>query len=88
MADNISDLVLDGNAAAGCLQEIFATDMTVAEIQCDACGSIRPVGAGRLYAMPMGVVLRCEHCDNILIRAVKTPHAFWLEMSGMRLLKF
>ena len=43
MAENIADLVLDGNAAAGCLHEIFASDITLAQIQCDACGSARPL---------------------------------------------
>jgi Family of unknown function (DUF6510) len=88
MADNAADLVLDGNAAAGRLQAVFASDVTKAEIQCEACGSIRPVGSIRLYAAPMGAVLRCAHCDNILMRAVHTPHGLWLEMSGARYLKF
>ena len=88
MAENISDFVLDGNAAAGYLQEVFAADMTIAEIQCNTCGSTGPVGATRLYAMPMGAVLRCKNCDSILMRAVRTPQAFWLEMSGTRRLKF
>ena len=87
MVENISDLVLDGNAAAGNLQEVFASEITLAEIQCDACGSIRPVGSTRFHAAPMAVVLRCTHCDNILMRAVRTPHGLWLEMSGARRLK-
>ena len=74
MAENISDLVLDGNAAAGCLQEIFTSDITVAQIQCEACGCVRPVGSLRLYAVPMGAVLRCTRCDGVLMRAVNTPH--------------
>jgi hypothetical protein len=88
MPDNVSDLVLDGNAAAGRLSEIFADDITIAQLQCEPCGSIRPVGSLRLYAHPMGAVLRCPHCDSVLIRAVDTPHGRWLEMSGTRRLKF
>ena len=88
MAENISDLVLDGNAAAGCLHEIFASDITIAQIQCDACGSARAVGALLLYAAPMGAVLRCPNCDGVLMRAVNTPRGHWFEMSGTRCLKF
>jgi len=88
MAKNISDLVLDGNAAAGSLREVFASDITIAQIQCDGCGSTRPVGSLRLYAAPMGAVLRCPHCDGVMMRAVNTPHGRWLEMSGTRCLKF
>ena len=88
MAENISDLILDGNAAASCLHEIFAADITLAQIQCEVCSSIRHVGSLRLYAAPMGAVLRCTHCDSVLIRAVNTPHGRWLEMSGTRCLRF
>ena len=88
MAEQISDLVLDGNAAAGCLQEVFPSDITVAEIQCEACGSVRSIGATRLYAAAMAAVIRCPQCDNMLMRAVRTPHGLWLEMSGTRRLKF
>jgi hypothetical protein len=88
MNENPSDLVLDGNAAAGRLQEVFSSEITSAEIQCQTCETITPVGSARLYAATMGSVLRCVHCDNILIRAVRTPHAFWLEMTGTRRLKF
>jgi hypothetical protein len=88
MTENGSDLVLDGNAAAGLLQEIFALEITRAQAQCDACGSTGAVGSLRLYAAPMGAVLRCTHCDGILMRAVHTPHGRWLEMTGARCLRF
>jgi hypothetical protein len=35
-SENGSDLVLDGNAAADLLHEIFVLEITVAQIQCDA----------------------------------------------------
>ena len=83
-----SDVVLDGNAAAGLLQEIFVSDITVARIECAACGSVAAVGSLRLYAAQMGAVLRCGHCEGILMRAVHTPHDRWLEMTGTRSLRF
>jgi hypothetical protein len=83
-----SDVVLDGNAAAGLLQEIFVSDITVARIECAACGSVAAVGSLRLYAAQMGAVLRCRHCEGILMRAVHTPHDRWLEMTGTRSLRF
>jgi len=88
MTENGSNLVLDGNAAAGRLQEIFALEITSARIQCETCGSIGAVGSLHLYAAPMGAVLRCTHCDDVLIRAVDTPHGRWLEMKGARYLRF
>jgi len=88
MTENVSDLVLDGNAAAGLLQEIFALEVTSAQIQCESCGSIGVVGSLRLYAAPMGAVLRCTHCDELLMRMVHSPHGRWLEMKGARYLRF
>lgn len=88
MTENGSDLVLDGNAAAGLLQEIFTLEITRAKVQCDACGSTGALGSLPLYAAPMGAVLRCTHCDGILMRAVRTPHGRWLEMTGARCLRF
>ena len=88
MTENGSDLVLDGNAAAGLLQEIFVLEITKAQIQCNACGSTAAVGSLRLYAAPMGAVLSCIRCDGILMRAVHTPHGRWLEMRGARCLRF
>ena len=88
MMENGSDLVLDGNAAAGLLQEIFVLEITTAQIQCEKCHSVVAVGSLRLYAAPMGAVLRCTKCDGILMRAVHTPHSRWLEMAGARCLRF
>ena len=80
MTHDGSDLVLDGNAAAGLLQEIFVFDITTALVECTGCGSTEAVGALRLYAAPMAAVLRCSHCERILIRAVSTPYGRWMEM--------
>src|SRR5260370_7445234 len=80
-AENTTDPVLDANAAAGLLQEIFVLDATMAQIECAGCGSTATVRALRLYAAPLGAVLRCSRCDGILMRAVHTAHAHWLDMT-------
>jgi len=88
MIENGLAPILDGNAAAGLLQDIFVPEITTAQIQCAACGSAAAVGSLRMYAVPMGAVLRCTHCDGVLMRAVHTPVGRWLEMSGARYLRF
>jgi uncharacterized protein DUF6510 len=88
MAENASELVLDGNAAASLFQEIFTADVTIAQIQCGACGSVGGWGSLHLYGRPMGSVLRCISCDSILMRVAHTPRGRWLEMTGARFLKF
>src|SRR5262245_10442877 len=42
-------LMLDGNAVAGLLQEVFAVEMTTALETCDGCGATAPVGAVHVY---------------------------------------
>jgi hypothetical protein len=88
MTNTDSDLALDANAAAGLLQEIFLVETTTAQIECATCGASAAVGSLRVYALPMGAVLRCAHCDGILMRAVHTPHGRWLDMAGARRLRF
>jgi Family of unknown function (DUF6510) len=88
MIENNLDTVLDGNAAAGFLGDVFIPEITAAHIQCDACGSVGSVGSLLYYAAPMGVVLRCANCEDILLRAVHTPRGHWLEMKGARCLRF
>jgi hypothetical protein len=88
MVDNVSDLVLDGNAAARLLQHIFVPDITLAKIRCEACDRTSGLGSLTLYAAPMGAVLKCADCESVLMRAVDTPHGLWLEMTGARYLKF
>ena len=88
MTDDDLGFVLDGNAAAGALREVFAADITTAEIQCDTCGAEGAVGTLRYYAAPMGVVLRCTNCAAIVLRVVHTPHGRWLEMRGAYCMRF
>jgi Family of unknown function (DUF6510) len=88
MTEKDFGFVLDGNAAAGLLQEIFVLEVTTAQIQCAACDCTAAVGSLHLYAAPMGAVLRCTHCDGIVMTAVHTPHGRWLEMTGARCLRF
>ena len=40
---------LDGNAAAGTLQEIFPFEMTLAQVTCTGCGTTNVIGATAAY---------------------------------------
>lgn len=74
---------LDGNAAAGLLQQIFAVDTTRARIQCSACESVQPLAKLMLYGLPMGNILRCPQCQAALIRAVTHGKVCWLDFRGV-----
>jgi hypothetical protein len=75
---------VDGNAAAGLLRELFALDVTAAEVTCGSCGIAAAVGEARVYGGPMGAIFRCAHCDHIVMRLVRTPAGIWLDMRGAR----
>lgn len=77
---------LDGNAAAGALQEVFARDVTVAIATCAGCGTARPVGALLEYGGTMGVILRCPDCDMPMLRMASTPGWLRVDASGISVL--
>jgi Family of unknown function (DUF6510) len=79
-------LKLDGNAAAGLLQEIFAVEITAALGTCDRCGAVDAVGAVSMYAAA-GTVLRCPHCDAVLMKLVTDGDRVWVDLRGVRSLE-
>ncbi len=79
--------LLDGNAAAGALADVFAPDMTAAITSCAACGDARPVGELLAYLRAPGLVLRCASCQVVQIRVVRAPGRAWLDLRGIRVLQ-
>ena len=79
-------LMLDGNAIAGLLEEVFAVEMTTAIGTCGSCGTSGPVGAAHVF-MGAGVVLRCPHCGNALAKIVKSETDTWITLSGLQTLR-
>jgi hypothetical protein len=78
--------MLDGNAAAGLLHEIFGSEMTTAVGTCDGCGAAGEVGAVRLYR-GAGLAFRCPHCDNVLMKIVVGGERVWVDFRGLRALQ-
>ena len=78
---------LDGNAAAGILQEIFPFEMTLAQTTCTGCGTTDAIGALAAYMHGMGTVLRCPSCESVLIRVVHAKGRYFLDMRGVRVLQ-
>jgi Family of unknown function (DUF6510) len=78
-------LRLDGNAAAGLLQEIFVHELTDARGACAACGAIGEMGSQHLYMSPRspGAVLRCSVCESVLMVVVHAGGRFRLGLQGL-----
>jgi hypothetical protein len=75
---------LDGNAAAGLLSEIFVSEPTVAKATCAGCGATGMMATLLVYAHGMGTVMRCPHCDAVVLRIGRTASRLWLDMTGAR----
>ena len=79
-------LMLDGNAVAGMLQEVFAAEVTTAFGTCATCGASEPLGAVHVFR-GAGDVLRCPHCDTTLVKIVRTGSRMWIGFEGIRTLQ-
>ena len=82
----MDELRLGGNAGAGALREVFAAEVTTAVGTCGSCGATDAVGAVHVY-MAAGIVLRCPHCDAVLMRIVEAGTRVWIDLSGVRSLE-
>lgn len=74
--------MLDGNAAAGALRDIFGAEMTAAPAECASCGNVAELGALDAWMDGPGIVLRCPVCGQVVIRIVDTPHGRYLDARG------
>jgi hypothetical protein len=81
-ADMNMALMLDGNAVAGQLEQIFGRDMTTAVARCAGCGSDAEMGALMAFTRGPGVVLRCPACGTVIARIVETTAAIYLDARG------
>ena len=85
-----SETRTDGNAIAGVLQEIFVREMTKSRIACTGCGKVEPIGAEHAYTQAPGIVLRCRHCEDVLLVVTQPlgrtllafPGSRWIEIAA------
>jgi hypothetical protein len=76
------ELMLDANATAGLLYEIFGVEMTASPTECAHCGNEGEMGALLAFTQGPGVTLRCSACEHVVIRIVQTPGAIYLDARG------
>jgi hypothetical protein len=77
-----AQVVLDGNAIAGLLTELFGgAEMTAAVRGCGSCGQRHAVGEHRLYR-GAGLVLRCPGCGDVAFVVVERGDWREVQFSG------
>ena len=82
VADISRELMVDGNAVAGLLQEIFGLEMTASPAECANCGQVNDMGALLAFTQAPGAVLRCPACEEVMLRIVQTPDVIYLDARG------
>ncbi len=85
--DPSRELILDGNALAGVLSEIFDREMTICPAQCAHCGQEGEIGTLLAFIEGPGLVLRCPGCEGIIMRIVKTSNGIYLDLRGAAYLR-
>ncbi len=75
-------LMLDGNAVAGMLHDIFSAEMTASPTECAGCGYGGEMGTLLAFTQSPGVVLRCPACEQVILQVVVTPNAIYLDARG------
>jgi tRNA pseudouridine-54 N-methylase len=83
----MEDLTLDGNAAAGLLEEVFPFELTTARATCDNCRRVAELATAMAFAQTPGLVVRCRHCEAVLVRIATDGNRYWLDMRGVRCLE-
>ncbi len=76
--------MVDGNALAGELSEVFSQDVTVARVACGGCDAVEQLGADHAYVQAPGMVLRCCHCDHVLLVMVRAGEQLRVSLAGSR----
>jgi hypothetical protein len=85
-----SEMRTDGNPIAGVLQEVFVREVTTGRVACAGCGKVEPIGAEHAYRQAPGIVLRCRHCDDVLLVVTQPPgrhlvaflRSSWIEIAA------
>ena len=70
------ELMLDPNATAGILYEIFGTEMTASPTECANCGSEGEIGELLAFTQGPGIVLRCSACKNVALASHKRQRQY------------
>jgi hypothetical protein len=81
------ELMLDANATAGLLYDIFGAEMTASPTECAHCGREGEIGTLLAFTHGPGIVLRCSGCENVVMRIVQTTEAIILDARGAVYLK-
>lgn len=79
--------VLDGNVLAGPIGDLLSFEPTMARGECAGCADVASLAQAAVYVHPMGYVVRCRNCDDVLMVVVERGRRSSLNMPGLRWLE-
>jgi hypothetical protein len=75
--------MLDGNAIAGQLYDVFGAEMTTATGVCASCGARHQLGEQYVYLRGPGTVVRCKSCQSIVAVLVEIRGCTCVDLQGL-----
>ena len=74
---------LDGNAVAGVLRNVFGVEMTDSAGTCGSCGTTAVLGESAAFPGGPGTVIRCCHCDGLLMVITLVRGVHCVDLMGL-----
>ncbi|GAA1560130.1 hypothetical protein GCM10009789_11770 [Kribbella sancticallisti] len=75
--------IVDGNAMAGLMHDLFARDMTTVGYKCGSCGRTGVLAEMMVYMSGPGTVARCRDCDAILVMLTERRGMYCIDTPGL-----
>jgi len=75
--------MLDGNAIAGELYDVFGAEMTTVTGLCATCGARHQLGEQRVYVRGPGTIVRCKSCTSIVLVLVEIRGCTCVDLQGL-----
>lgn len=75
--------MLDGNAIAGELYDVFGAEMTTVTGVCASCGARHQLGEQRVYVRGPGTIVRCKSCTSIVLVLVEIRGCTCVDLRGL-----
>ena len=79
--------LVDGNALAGPLSDLFAVDLTAASVTCASCRKRQPLTALEVYAGGPALIARCRTCKAVMLRVGRVRSDVLLDLRGTVVLR-
>jgi len=75
--------VVDGNAIAGLLAELFAQDMTAMDGECGGCGARAPLANSVVELDEVAAIVRCRSCTHTLFTVLRDGERLRLRIGSL-----